>query len=314
MLTELYPRFHARFSSLPLLGPHVERFVRWLHAEGYPPRQILLRVRRMPRVDARLQRRGVVRFEELSRDQLLDLAPRKAQDDAYLSALVRSLGNYVEKQRWVGRPALTSRQRLVDKYRIYLGSVRGLADATIAGHASTASELLAFVDYERRPGSLHRLDSHRIESFIKAVAARLSRETLQHIIARVRSFLRFLVGQGEIGEDVDTAIDTPRVYRGERLPRSLPWTVVQSFLAAIDRSTSKGRRDYAMFLLITTYGLRTSEVAALRLDDIEWRAGRLRVPRPKMQTPIMLPLTKEVGAALSANMSETADPSEIKTV
>jgi len=97
---------------------------------------------------------------------------------------------------------------------------------------------------------------------------------------------------------LDTMIDTPRVYRGERLPRSLPWKTAQSFLAAIDRSTPMGRRDYAMFLLVTTYGLRTSEVAALRLDDIEWRAGRLRVPRPKMKTPIVLPLTKEVGAAL----------------
>jgi site-specific recombinase XerD len=73
---------------------------------------------------------------------------------------------------------------------------------------------------------------------------------------------------------------------------------VQAVLAAIDRSTPMGRRDYAMFLLITTYGLRTSEVAALRLDDIEWRAGRLRVPRPKVKTPIVLPLTKEVGAAI----------------
>lgn len=53
-----------------------------------------------------------------------------------------------------------------------------------------------------------------------------------------------------------------------------------------------------MFLLIATYGLRTSEVAGLRLDDIEWRAGRLRVARPKTQSPIVLPLTQEVGAAL----------------
>jgi integrase/recombinase XerD len=89
------------------------------------------------------------------------------------------------------------------------------------------------------------------------------------------------VSRGEIARGLDSSIDTPRVYRGERLPRSLPWETVQAFLAAIDRSTPMGRRDYAMFLLIATYGLRTSEVAALRLDDIEWRAGRLRVPRPK---------------------------------
>jgi integrase/recombinase XerD len=112
--------------------------------------------------------------------------------------------------------------------------------------------------------------------------------------------MRYLVGRGEIAAGLERAIDTPRVYRGVRLPRSLPWKTVQSFLTAIDRSTPMGRRDYAMFLLITTYGLRTSEVATLQLDDIEWRAGRLRVPRPKTKTPIVLPLTKEVGAAITA--------------
>jgi integrase len=114
----------------------------------------------------------------------------------------------------------------------------------------------------------------------------------------LRSFLRFLASRGKIARGLDSSIDTPRLYRGERLPRSLPWATVQAFLAAIDRSTPMGRRDYAMFLLIATYGLRTSEVAALRLDDIEWRARRLRVPRPKTKTPIVLPLTDEIGAAL----------------
>ena len=59
-----------------------------------------------------------------------------------------------------------------------------------------------------------------------------------------------------------------------------------------------GRRDYAMFLLITTYGLRSCEVVSLTLDDIEWRADRLRVPRSKVRAPLVLPLTPEVGAAI----------------
>jgi integrase len=59
-----------------------------------------------------------------------------------------------------------------------------------------------------------------------------------------------------------------------------------------------GRRDYAMLLLVTTYGLRSGEVVGLRLEDIEWRADRLRVRRPKVHAPLVLPLTSEVGAAL----------------
>ena len=70
------------------------------------------------------------------------------------------------------------------------------------------------------------------------------------------------------------------------------------FLSSIDRTTSKGRRDYAMFLLVATYGLRASEVRALDLDDIAWRVRQIRVPRPKVGTPLLLPLTDQVGAAL----------------
>jgi integrase/recombinase XerD len=299
LLVELYPRFHARFSSLKLLGPHVDDFVRWLHAAGYPPLRIRLRIRETPRVEARLRKRGMRRLEDLSRDQLLALAPRDSQMDVYLGAVVRSLAEYFEERGVLAHQAQTPGQQLVAAYQSHLDRTRGLAEATVTHHGSTASELLAFVAYDEDPRVLKKLEPQQIEEFIEAVALRISRVSLQHTVAHVRSFLRFLVGRGAIAEGLDSAIDTPRVYRGERLPRSLPWKTVQSFLDAIDRSTPMGRRDYAMFLLITTYGLRSSEIAALSLDDIEWRAGRLRAPRPKMRTPIVLPLTKEVGAAIA---------------
>jgi site-specific recombinase XerD len=299
MLVDLYPRRHARFSSLPLLGPLVEDFVVWLHAGGYTQRPIRLRVRAIQRVDARLRRRGVRRLKELSRAKLLALAPRNAQDDVYLAAVIHSLALFLDERGMLAASVPTRSQLLVREYRDHLDQVRGLAKTTMANHASRVSELLAFLGYDADPGALRRLAIQQIDVFLATISPRVCRESLQHIVACVRSFLRFLVGRGTIADGLQREIDTPRVYRGERLPRSLPWETVESFLAAIDRSTPMGRRDYAMFLLITTYGLRTSEVAALRLDDIEWRSGRLRVPRPKTKMPIVLPLTKEAGAAIA---------------
>lgn len=299
MTIALFPRLHARFSSLPLLGPHVDDFVVWLHAQGYPRLPIRRRLREMPRVDARLRRRGVRRLEDLSSARLLAIAPRDSRDDIYFAAAVRSLVQYLETRGVLAPPPATRSQLIVEDYRAHLDHVRGLAETTMVHHASTVSDLLVFLRYDADPGALRRLATKQIDAFLATVAPRICRESLQHTVAHIRSFLRFLVGRGEIAAGLDSAIDTPRVYRGERLPRSLPWETVQSFLAAIDRSTPRGRRDYAIFLLITTYGLRTSEVAALRLDDVEWRAGRLRVPRPKAKTPIILPLTKEVGAAIA---------------
>jgi integrase/recombinase XerD len=297
MLAELCPRVHARFTSLRLLGPQVEEFVIWLDAQGCPHLHIRRRLRAMPRLDARLRRRGVRRLEDLCVAELLEFAPRRARDDTQMSGLVRSLARYLDGRGLLARRASTPTEQLVSAYRLHLERVRGLAAKTRRLHSATAAALLA-LDYDRDPGRLRDLGSPEVEAFVRAAATRLCRESIQHTVAYLRSFLRFLVSRNEVTRGLDASIDTPRLYRGERLPRAFAWESVQSFLGAIDRSTSTGRRDHAMFLLMATYGLRASEVAGLRFDDIEWRAGRIRVPRSKTDTPLELPLTDEVGAAL----------------
>jgi site-specific recombinase XerD len=173
-----------------------------------------------------------------------------------------------------------------------------MAASTASQHGATAAEFLEFLHLGRNPKAMHQLEHRVVEAFVRRLGRRLSRATLQHAIARLRSFLRFLASRGALAPGIDIAIDTPRVYRGEQLPQALSWELVRAFLAGIDRSTPVGRRDYAMLLLVATYGLRIGEVTCLRLDDIEWRAGRLRVGRPKSGSPLILPLTEEVGAAL----------------
>jgi site-specific recombinase XerD len=137
-----------------------------------------------------------------------------------------------------------------------------------------------------------------IEAFVCLRGSRISRASLQHEVAHLRSLLRFLAMRGEIPTGLDGQIDTSRVYRLEKLPRALPWEIVGSFLRSIDRSTARGLRDYAIFLLIATYGLRTSEIVNLTLDDIDWRAGQICVRPRKNQIPLLLPLTETVRTVL----------------
>jgi integrase/recombinase XerD len=298
MLAKIYPRFHARFAALPLLGPHLDGFVVWLCSQGYPRLPIRLRIRETRRLEARLRRRGVHGLGVVSFSQFLAFLPPASRGDVYLAALVRTLAQYFDERNLFARFPATAHEQMIVAYRAHLGRVRGLADSTVAQHCYTASELLTFLNFDGDHAVLRRVGPRQIEEFVRVAGARICRASLQHTVAQLRSFLRFLASRDQVAGGLDSSIDTPRLYRGEQLPRSLPWETVQAFLGAIDRSTPKGRRDYAMFLLIATYGLRTSEVAALRLDDVEWRAGRIRVPRPKTQTPIVLPLTEEVGAAL----------------
>lgn len=298
MLAEFCPRIHARYTSLPVLGSHAEGFLAWLQSRGYPPLPIRLRLRALPRVDALLRRRGVPRLGPVSRAQLLGLAPRCSQDDISLAAAIRSLADYLDGRELLARPTPTPREQVVTAYRTYLEQMRGLANSTLTKHCATARDLLSFLEFDGDPAGLRKLGPRQIEAFLRSATTRLCRATLQHTAAHLRSLLRFLASQGDVDRGLDSWIDTPRLYRGEQLPRALAWETVQAFLAAIDRSTPMGRRDYAMFLLIATYGLRTSEVVALRLDDLEWRARRVRVARPKAKASLILPLTEEVGAAL----------------
>src|SRR5436305_1168508 len=83
----------------------------------------------------------------------------------------------------------------------------------------------------------------------------------------------------------------------QRPPRTLPWTDVQRILRAIGRSEAPGRRDFAIVLLLATYGLGAAEVLGIRLQDLDWQAGILRVRRPKTNMTIELPLLPAVAKA-----------------
>jgi site-specific recombinase XerD len=304
MLAEIYPRCHVRFSSLPVLGPYVEGFVAALRSQGYPRLPIRARLRAAKRLDRRLWQRGVRSPGDLTAAEFLAFAPKDSQSDIDLAAVVRSLVKYLEDQHLLVPARSTPRQELLTSYRLYLERVRGAATSTVSQHVATARNLLVHLGRAENLRRLRTMDQRGIEDFLTVRGARVGRESLQHEVAHLRSFLRFLASRGLAPAGLDTAIDTPRVYRGERLPRALPWETVRAFMRSIDRSTPMGRRDYAMFLLVVTYGLRSCEVVTLTLEDIEWRAGRLRVPRPKVRSPLVLPLTPEVGAAILAYLSD----------
>lgn len=90
------------------------------------------------------------------------------------------------------------------------------------------------------------------------------------------------------------------MYRLADIPRSVSWDEVRRVLESVERRTACGKRDYAILLLHVTYGLRAREVAALTLDDIDWRRDRLRVPKRKAGHSTAYPLSPQVGEAILA--------------
>ena len=298
MFIDLFPRAHARFLNLPLLGGFLEDLAQWLAAKGFAPAAIRRRIWKAPVLEQMLASLAIRNLGELSQEQFLSLAPRPARNQPDLSALVRSMAAFLAASSLWRVVDPTPSELLVQAYLEFLRQVRGLADSTTRHHRRTALGLLTFLGFDDRPQRLKTLSAQPIEAFALHHAATLGRGSLQHLVAQLRCFLRFLAGRGDMPTGLDAWLDTPPTYRDEQLPRALPWASVQALLAQIDRSTPLGRRDYAMFLLLATYGLRASEVAALQLDSIRWRSGQIRPSRPKARQPLVLPLTDEVGAAL----------------
>jgi site-specific recombinase XerD len=299
MLLELYPRMHRRYTSLPILGSTLDGYSTWLLKQGYSTDRVREYFRAAPRLVRQLQQHGVRTLTGMTRARLQDCAPVDSQDDPDLAALVRQLDRYFRTELSLyPAPKLTRIGQRVAAYTTYLEQVRGFAPSTCTYHRRTVTEFLTHLGYEKCPTRLAALSGRNLESFLCAVGPRQTRASLQHVVSHVRAFLRFLAAVGEVPPGLDTQIDTPRVYRGEQLPRALPWDTVQTLLKAIDRTTPMGRRDYAMFLLIATYGLRACEIVTLTIDDVEWRAARLRIPQRKTRGSLWLPLTDDVGTAL----------------
>ena len=125
----------------------------------------------------------------------------------------------------------------------------------------------------------------------------------------LRVFLRYVHRQRLLARDLSGTVEAAPVYRLASIPRSITWDEVRRMLDTVDRRTIVGRRDYAMLLLLVTYGLRAREVAALTLDDIDWPHDRLRVPERKAGHSTAYPLSPLVGRDCGLPQSRPPDHS-----
>jgi site-specific recombinase XerD len=128
--------------------------------------------------------------------------------------------------------------------------------------------------------------------------AGLAKTTVRDCCGVLRVFLRYAHREGLHQHDLSNAVEWPQVYRLSNIPRSISWEDVGKVLGGVDRRTPSGKRDYAILLMLVTYGLRGREVAALTLDDIDWKRERLAVPERKAGHSTAFPLSTSVGEAL----------------
>ena len=118
------------------------------------------------------------------------------------------------------------------------------------------------------------------------------------LCSSLRVFLRYLYREQLINRDLGATVESPRRYQLADLPRSISWDDVRRMLDVVDRRSALGKRDYAILLLLVTYGLRGHEVAGLTLENIDWKRERLLVPQRKAGHTTAYPLSSVVGEAI----------------
>jgi len=283
MLEQLFPKYHRRYAASPH-AKELRAFAHWLDEVGYGRDPAHDHVRRLREA---LDHKGSGLHAHIDRAGLDDLfAP--LPDVALYRATRRAFGRYLEARgRLLTQPDWRPHAATLVRYEDQLRTVRGLSASTVAQHLATIQTFL----HEALPDGLpiSALTRECIERHLVTTGRRISRQSLQHWVARLRSFLRFCHSSALLAQPLDT-IDTPRVYRDELPPRALPWSTVIELLRSIDRHDAVGWRDYTILHLMSHYGLRPCEVASLRLDAIDWQAGTLRVEQRKTRSVLVLPM------------------------
>jgi site-specific recombinase XerD len=185
-----------------------------------------------------------------------------------------------------------TRPQLVCEYAAWMRDRRGLVETTIAHSLPVAQALLGTVSDDPE-----RLDAACVRKFVLEYVRRHAPASAGCVTTIVRCFLRWLVMQGRCSTDLTEAVPKVPTWRLARLPRYIPADDVERILAACDRLSPVARRDRAMLLLLARLGLRAGDVVGLRLGNIEWEQGRLRVVG-KGRRETRLPLPQDVGDAI----------------
>ena len=141
-----------------------------------------------------------------------------------------------------------------------------------------------------------------------------SRLSAQVYASGLRTFLRYAESRGWCKRGLASLVASPRVYQHENLPVGPSWNDVQHLIATTEGSRPKDIRDRAILLLLAVYALRSGEVRALKLEDLDWEKGLLFIPRTKGRKREPYPLSPTVGQAIIRYLKEARPRSSYREV
>jgi integrase/recombinase XerD len=285
------------------LEPHGSGFATELVRQGFTPSSVDLHAQLVAHLSAWLDREGLGPGDLTPDAVEAYFAARRAEGCPIhhtraslkpLLAYLRSIGAVPEPAGSVARGPV---EALLDRYRRYLRVERCLDPVTIEGYVCRVRPFLErrVVGGELRVESMAAGD---VVAFVLSERPRRSRGSVKLTVTALRSLLRFLHVDGVLDEPLARAVPSVAHWRLAGLPQPLERGEVDRLFASCRLDTETGRRDFAILKLLARLGLRAGELARLRLDDIDWHAGEVRI-RGKGGRQDRLPLPADVGEAVA---------------
>jgi len=284
------------------LGPFAGAYEAKLRGRGYTPLSAVNRLREVALLSRWLDERqmGVTALTHAVIDDFLDCQRSRPVAVGIsrqgLLAMVEVLDEQGVERPVEPRACLAPDDELVVAFERFLVRERALLPATAAAYGFRARRFLAGCAPATEIADLCAKD---VTDAIIAESASVSVGATQYFVVAIRSFLRFCFIEGLVAVDISAAALSSTGRRHSPLPQGISAKAATALLRSCDRRTDEGKREFAILLVLIRLGLRASEVAGLRLDDIDWRAGEILI-RGKGRREDRLPLPNDVGEAIAA--------------
>ena len=285
-------------------GPHIDGFADHLERQGYAPTSAVRYIRAAAHLGCFVQRKcGVLADIDLSTLASFSQHLRRCRCPHFKRGKISYHAHFGVKlfhQHLVGCGICASEPvqdaaatpALVSAFRDWFQTHRGAKEPTLRQYARGAADLLQTLGEH-----VGQWKAEALRDFLLERASQCGVPTTQKLITSLRAFLRFLNFLGETRDDLALAIPAVAHWRLARLPRCLSAKEVDRLVAACDGTDHRRLRDRAIVLMLVRLGLRSGDVAHLRLTDIDWNNGTLQVIG-KGRYQVRLPLPQDVGDAL----------------
>jgi integrase/recombinase XerD len=212
-------------------------------------------------------------------------------------------------------PAEILQSEIRGGYAQWMAGQRGLAPGTVSHRSCEAGRLLDWLGERATREELATLTHLDVDAYLKYRAAAVGRRSLKDVTTKIRSFLRWLYMTERTSRDLSSTVIAPMLYAFESIPSALRSGDVEKIVAATRQDcTPKGIRDYAILMLISKYGIRSGEVATLRLDDVDWRKDVIRIRHSKTGAISYLPLLPEVGEAVLKYLQDSRPKTSFREI